>query len=59
MLAPVQYSLLAGLLALARRVTGAFRLSRRMRAFLCRVCVIELRMLASALWLVEAQGTEA
>ena len=59
MIAPVQYSLLVDLLANAHRVTGAFRLSQRVLAHLCRAFVIEPRTLASALRLVEQQGTEA
>lgn len=59
MLAPVQYSLLVDLLANVRRVTGAFLLSQRVRTHLCRSFVIEPRTLASALRLVEQQGTEA
>ena len=57
MLAPVQYSLLVDLLANVRRVTGAFLLSQRVRT--CRAFVIAPRTLASALRLVEQQGTEA
>ena len=58
MLAAIQYLLLVRLLANALRVTGAFRLSPRVRTHLCRTFVIEPRALATALRLVEKQGAE-
>ena len=58
MLAPIQYLLLVRLLANAWRVTRAFQLSQRVRTHLCRVFVIAPRTLASALRLVQQQGTE-